>query len=153
MDSCFTQNGVHLLLIVLPPLRHLTPPKPQLDRLKQDIQDFYLYFDAYTRLLLHDLWRLQHSIQSPESERSADLVLTKLDEVVSEDICRNYPEKTVSERDHFYFGNVCVLSRVVVTVYLRASCSGALGSSFQNSLTPIWRGLAEDWNSKSLSFI
>ena len=122
MDSCFTQNGVHLLLIVLPPLIRLTPLlEPQLDRSKQDIRTFYTYFDAYTRLLLCDLRRVQHSIPSPESERSADLVLTKLDEVVSEDIRGNYPEKTVSERDHLYLEdvrNICVLSRAVLTVYL-----------------------------------
>ena len=121
MDSCFTQNGVHLLLIVLPPLIRLTPLlEPRQDRSKQDIGTFYTYFNAYTRLLLYDLWRLQHSIPSPELERSADLVLTKLDEVVSEDIRRNYPEKTVSERDSLYLEdvrNVCVLSRVVLTVY------------------------------------
>ena len=116
MDSCFTQNGVHLLSIVLPPLRHFTRLlESQLDRSEQDIRDFYRYFDVYTRLLLHDLWRLQHSIPSPESEPSANLILTRLDEVVSEDIRRNYSNMTVSERDHLYFEdiqNVCVLSRV-----------------------------------------
>ena len=157
MDSCFTQNGVHLLSIVLPPLRHFTRLlESQLDRSKQDIRDFYRYFDVYTRLLLHDLWRLQHSIPSPESEPSANLVLTRLDEVVSEDIRRNYPNMTVSERDHLYFEdvqNVCVLSRVAFMVYLRASCSGAVRSSLQTPLPSFWRGLAEDWNSKSASFI
>ena len=157
MNSCFTQNGVHLLWIVLPPLRHVTRIlESQLDRSKQDIRDFYKYFDAYTLLLLRDLRRLQHSIPSPESEPSANLVLTRLDEVVSEDIRRNYPSTTVSERDHLYFEhvqNVCFLSRVAFTVYLRSSCSGALRSSFQIPLTSIWRGLAEDWNSKSASFI
>lgn len=113
MDSCFTQNGVHLLWIVLPPLRRFTRLlESQLDRSKQDIRDFYRYFDVYTRLLLHDLWRLQHSIPSPESEPSANLVLTRLDEVVSEDIRRNYPSTTVSERDHLYFEDVpCVFFR------------------------------------------
>ena len=101
MDSCFTQNGVHLLLIVLPPLRHFTRVlESQLDRSKQDIRDFYRYFEVYIWLLLDDLRRLQYSILSPESEPSANLVLTRLDEVVSEDIRRNYPSTTVSEQDH-----------------------------------------------------
>ena len=96
MNPCFTQNGVHLLWIVLPPLRKFTRIlESQLDRSKQDIRDFYKYFDAYTLLLLRDLRRLQHAIPSPESEPSANLVLTRLDEVVSEDIRRNYPSTTV----------------------------------------------------------
>ena len=107
IDSCFTQNGVHLLLIVLPPLRHFTRLlESQLDRSKQDILDFYRYFDVYTRLLHQDLYRLQHSTLSPESESSANLVLTRLNEVVSEDIRRNYHSMMVSGRDCLYFEGI-----------------------------------------------
>lgn len=99
MDSLFTQNGRHLLSIVLPPLRHFTRLlESQLDHMEQDNRDFYRYFDVYTRLLLLDLWRLQYSIPSMESGPSANLVLTRLDEVVSDDIHKHYSKTIVSER-------------------------------------------------------
>ena len=107
MNSCFTQNGVYLVRIVLPPLRRITRLlESQMDRSKHDVRDFYRYFDVYTRLLLYDLSRLEHSIPSPESEPSANRVLTRLDEVVSEDIRKDYPKMTVSERHHLYFEDV-----------------------------------------------
>ena len=107
INSCFTQNGVHLVRIVLPPLRRITRLlESQMDRSKHDVRDFYRYFDVYTRLLLYDLSRLEHSIPSPESEPSANRVLTRLDEVVSEDIRKDYPQMTVSEEHHLYFEDV-----------------------------------------------
>ena len=106
-ESCLTQDGVHLLLIVLQPLiDYIRLLEKQLDPSKKDIRDFYRYFDAYTCLLLLNLQHVQDFMTSPESEPFANFILTRLDAVVSEDIRRTYPKPTVSARDHPFFEDV-----------------------------------------------
>lgn len=157
MDSCFTHNGMQLLSIVLPPLRDCTRfLESQLDPSKQHDRDFYRHFDGLTRVLLHDLRRLQRCTASPALEHSANFVLTRLDEVVSEDIRKSFPETTVSVRDQIFFEyvkDVCVFwhdaSHDSSTSYLFQSTPLLI----QNPLTFIWRGLVEECNSKSTFFI
>ena len=121
MDPCHTQNGVHLLRIVLPLKKFTRLLEMELDRSTQDIRDFYIYFDAYTQLLSYDLLHLHGSISFPESEPFATLILTRLDEVVSEDIGRNFPKPIVSDPIHVYFKHVEIryfLSQVLLTIFL-----------------------------------
>ncbi|KAF1985820.1 subtilisin-like protein [Aulographum hederae CBS 113979] len=100
-DTYTMYRGVHLLLIVLPPLRWIFRLlESQLGNEDQETRNFYRYFDVYTRFLLGDLWRLKALLHHPEP--LAEEVLSELDRLLDDCITQSVHKSQIPSNTPYY---------------------------------------------------